>query len=933
MLLVDGADHEALRAADVGLGLLGGRHAPWGADLLVPDLPAARFVVEAAGIAHEVSRQGNAFALGGSSIASVLALSSPEQDAGRRAATTVNTAALLSMANGVRAATSLARHPEPVLRTRTRWHEMSRRKVLAELESTRDGLTSHEAARRLPPTTRPLPVPLALARAMWLELANPMTPVMAGSAALSAVVGSPTDAGVVMSVILVGGVISGVQRFASESAVKALVAAGDVHAHVRRDGELVFVPADQLVPGDVVELVAGDTVPADCRILRAAMLEVDEASLTGESEPVAKGTAATFRALVAERSSMLYAGTSVVTGSASAVVVAVGRDTEAAAEVGDDDRPETGVEARMRELATLSLPVAGVSGAVLAASQLLRGLPVATALSSGISLAVAAVPEGLPMLATVGQLAVARRLARHNVLVRDPRAVEALGRIDVVCIDKTGTLTRGRIELSCVWDGVVELTGEDLERVVRASRVDGNGSHAGLVLAAALRASPEPDGERALPHFTDRAVRDGAQRLGVGTDDDGDPWARIAELPFGSDRPMHATWGRAGDEVLLSVKGAPEHLLPRSTTWVSRDGERRLDAATARRLADGVDRLARRGLRVLAVAERRLPAGHRLPGIADEAEVDELALLGFVGLADPVRPTAREAVDGLRAAGVDVVMVTGDHPSTAAGVAAELGILNSGDILSGADLAELSDADLDRALGRVTVFARVTPSDKVRIVKAYRRAGRPVGMTGDGANDANAIRLADAGIAVGTHCAPAARTAADVIITDSRIETILEAVVEGRALWAAVRDSLAILLGGNLGEIGFILASGGLTGHPSLSTRQVLLVNMFTDILPSLAIVASPPPAEVRQDLAREGPERSLGDQLQDAIVRRAEATTLGATSAWLLARSVGAGPRRAATVGLASVVGTQLGQTLLIGRRDPLVAAASSGRWRRWPP
>ena len=266
-------------------------------------------------------------------------------------------------------------------------------------------------------------------------------------------------------------------------------------------------------------------------------------------------------------------------------------------------------------------------------------------------------------------------------------------------------------------------------------------------------------------------------------------------------------------------------------------------------------------------------------------DLDASTLLGFLALADPIRDTAAQAAADLQRSGIELVMVTGDHPSTAEGIAAELGILNGRRVLTGPELEDLTDAELDAVLPDVSVFARVTPAHKVRIVAAYQRVGRAVAMTGDGANDANAIRLADAGVALGRHCSPAARAAADVIITDDRIETIVQTIIEGRALWASIRDALAILLGGNLGEIGFILATGGLVGRPALNPRQVMLVNLLTDVAPSLAIAARPPAARTPEQLAREGPERSLGGQLDEAIVQRATATALGATSAWLVAR------------------------------------------------
>lgn len=516
------------------------------------------------------------------------------------------------------------------------------------------------------------------------------------------------------------------------------------------------------------------------------------------------------------------------------------------------------------------------------------------------------------MLATVGQLTAARRLSARDVLVRNPRAVEALGRVDVLCADKTGTLTEGRVVVREISDGRVARGLDDLPGRYRD------------IVAAAADASPTGNGERSLPHFTDRAIIAAAESLAPQRPGRGR--ARLGELVFGPERAFHAAWDRSPDrqQVVLRVKGAPENVLELCTAWRRARGDRSLGADDRRRLDRHVDDLARRGFRVLAVAERVYLAD-TAPSPPTDVDVAELVLLGFVALADPIRGSAALAVTGLREAGVDLVMVTGDHPSTAEGIAAELGILGGRRVLTGGEIEQLSDEALDAVVAEVSVFARVTPAHKVRIVSAFQRLGRSVAMTGDGANDANAIRRADVGIALGRNSTPAARSAADVIITDDRIETIVDAIIEGRALWASVRDALAILLGGNLGEIGFILLSGGIGGRPTLSPRQVLLVNLLTDVAPSLAIVSRPPPGRSTTELAREGPERSLGSQLNTAITQRALATAAGASVAWTIARYTGR-PQRASTVGLAALVGSQLGQTLTAGHFDPVVAASAIG-------
>ncbi len=877
-------------------------------------LTQAAFVIEAAGVAHEVSRQSAAMALLGSSAGSLLAVAGGTTGGGR-ALTSVNVAALLAIGNSTRAAWALTQRPSPVPPPRPPWHELEPDEVLAQLGATRAGLSAREALARRGPVARTVSAPFQFGQAVAGELANPLVPVLAGGAALSAMVGSTADAAVIGAVTGANALLGAAQRFRAERAVRALDESHQILVTVLERGRTTTVSAEALVRGSVVTVEAGSVIGADARLLEANGLEVDESTLTGESLPVTKDPAPCFTTIVAERTSMLYEGTTVVAGSGSAVVVATGRDTEAFADIGplDDRPPSSGVDARLARLSAITLPFAALGGLGVIGSGLVRGQPLRRTLGVGVSLAVAAVPEGLPMLATVAQLSAARRLSVRGALVRNPRAIEALGRVEVLCTDKTGTLTHGRISLQTVSDGT------------HTYAVDALDDHARAVVAAGRRASPEAADGSSMAHPTDQAIVDGAVAVGAELDDGAPGWALLDTLPFEPSRGYHATLGGHDGGILLSVKGAPETVLTRCTARRGPGGVRALTPATRKRLERSVDDLARRGLRVLAVAEAEAEAEFGPDREICDDDVDGLVFLGFLALADPVRPSAAAAVDGLRRAGVEVVMVTGDHPSTAEGIAAELGILNGHRVMTGGELQQLDDTALAAVLHDVSVFARVTPADKVRIVRAYQASGIAVAMTGDGANDAPAIRLADAGLALGANATAAARDAADVIITDERIETIVDAIIEGRAMWASVREALAILLGGNLGEIAFTVAASGLTGRTPLSSRQLLLVNMLTDVAPSMAIAVRPPRNRSYDDLAAEGPDRSLGASLNRAIALRAVTTAAGAGAAWGIA-SVTGGPKRAGTVGLVSLVGTQLGQTLTSGGMHPSVLLASVG-------
>jgi cation-transporting P-type ATPase I len=954
-LIVDEAS-AALAAADVGLGLCTpGSAPPWGAAILgQAGLADAEALIDAIHVARSASEQSVYLAMVEAVSSLILAVAGIRERTVRRVMMAANTTAGLAMLNGVRLARTVdGQRPRPSADS-TPWHALEPDQVLARLHSSNEGLRPDQAAERQR-SSAPITSPWArFGELMIDELATPFAPVLVAGAGLSALTGSVVDALLIVGVVSFNAGLGAVQRYRTDQAIAALDASESQPTRVRRAGVDQDIELDALVLGDVLVLEAGDSVPADARILVAEGLELDESSLTGESLPISKRASPSFAAAVADRTSMVFEGTSVAAGRCLAVVTAVADDTEARRGLGRQQRaPTTGVEARLESLTNLTAPIAALAGLTLMSSGLSLGRPAAEVISSGVSLAVAAVPEGLPLLATMAQLGAARRLSARGALVRNPRAVEALGRVDVLCADKTGTLTEGRIRLRLISDGEREARIEALREArieaLREGEGEGEGEPgaaacAGLreLLRVALRASPSASVDE-LPHMTDRALIEGAHACGLHRSDDRE-FERISELPFEPGRGYHAVHGRVaaatatatvtaiathepngvGDHLIL--KGAPERVIPLCTRRVRGDGGQHtaLDDDARERLLAASEALAGRGLRVLAVAERRLAARER---IADR-HVVELSFRGFVAFADPVRDTAKQAVEAIHKAGVSVVMITGDHPNTARAIAAELGLIamhaGEGEVMTGAELDVLDDATLDARIEQVAVFARVTPAQKVRLVRSFQRLGRVVAMTGDGANDAPAIRLADVGVALGQRATPAARRAADVVVTDERIETLVDAVLEGRALWRSVRDAVALLVGGNLGEVAFTVLAGLVEGRSPLNARQLLLVNILTDTAPALAIALRRPPESksAPEQLLREGPESSLGQALDRDIAWRAAVTAGATTASWLVARVTGS-RKRADTVALLTLVGSQLGQTLAIGGRDPTVLAA----------
>ncbi|HWG26157.1 cation-translocating P-type ATPase [Actinospica sp.] len=937
VLLVACANDAALAAADVALAVpcpRAGSGSPaigWAADFIASGLGEVWRLLHAVPTARAVTRRSTRFAWAGGSLGALIAVSGDRR--GRRAPriSPVHSAAMLAVLAGAYSGLRVGRAPTPRPADHTPWHALSGEEAFARLRTRRDEESRRQARSRppialraargagrrlaaLPPVRHGVIDPArgaaSFGTAVVEELRDPLTPVLALGAAASAIVGSSVDAVLVTGVMSGNAVISAAQRLRAQRALRGLLLAERQRARLADwpgPEATRTVMAERLRPGDVIALRAGDIVPADGRLLAAEELEMDESALTGESLPVTKSLAAAPGADLSDRTCMVYEGCTVVAGTGYAVVTAVGPDTEsgrAAAVAGSAAPSRAGIQARLGELTRIALPATAIGGATVTALAAARGVPFRRALASGVAIAVAAVPEGLPLVATVAQLGAARRLSRHGVLVRSASTLEALGRVDTLCFDKTGTLTEGRLSVNRV-------AAFDQDSAP-------DGERARPILRAAARACADTDGV----HSTDRAILAAARECAKA---EKDSWRLEAELPFETNRGFSAALGERDGSRMLIVKGAPEGLLEHCVRVATDDGTRSLTAARRRTAVATLKRLADDGLRVLAVAERAVPdaeASH------DEVPdfVDELTLLGYVALADSPREGARETIERLTATGVRPVMITGDHPRTAVAVARSLGIPDADRVLTGAELDRLPKAGRDARIAESTVFARVSPQHKVHIVQALQRTGRVVAMAGDGSNDAAAIRAADVGIALaGTGSVPA-RSAADLVLTEPEPLRLLDAIEEGRALWRRVREAVGILVGGNAGEIAFTVLGTAVGGAAPLGTRQFLLVNMMTDMLPALAVALAPEHPQSDGEQAADGPVgRVWGPELGRDLAVRGGATALGALLAWQAGRATGR-ERRASTMALAALVGTQLGQTLLAGRRSPLVAATCLG-------
>jgi len=707
-------------------------------------------------------------------------------------------------------------------------------------------------------------------RVLLRQVASPMILVLIVAAGVVAAIGDLKDTVVILAIVVLNAMLGFIQEYRAERAMAALRRMTSPVATVVRDRTPVAVEAAEVVPGDLVMLAAGDLVTADLRLVDVHALRVNEASLTGESEPVEKVTGPlpdVGAALIADQRNMAFSGTAVTHGRAAGIVVATGMAT-ALGQVAELITTGPGSTPLQRRLARLGGELAAIAIAVCAlvfVTGIVRGETVEVMFLTAVSLAVAAIPEGLPAVITVALALGAHRMAARRALVRRLAAVETLGSVSVICTDKTGTLTENRMQVERVWTsaGIVRVRGVGYEPAGTfepepddPAALDALATAGALCNDAALVAPATEDEPWTLAGDpTEGALLAVAARRGLDAGGLRARHPRLDEIGFDASRRRMTTVHADGPGRLVIVKGAPEAVLPL------------LDAATGDRdrAHAAAERLAREGHRVLAVAERR---DDPRSGASQDPETG-LRLLGLVGITDPPRAAARDAIAACRAAGILPVMITGDHPSTAEAIASRLGLLADHRTLrTGAELEHLSDAQLEAAVDGIGVYARTSPEQKVRIVRAWQARGAVVAMTGDGVNDAPALRLADIGVAMGITGTEVSKEAADMVLADDDFATIVEAVREGRRIYDNIRRFLRYLLTTNSAEI-WVMAAAPFLGLPlPLLAIQILWINLVTDGLPALALGVEPAHDNAMARPPRRSDESILGGGLWTQAVR-----------------------------------------------------------------
>ena len=727
------------------------------------------------------------------------------------------------------------------------WHCLAPEAVEQALASSlSQGLSAPEAARRLAADGKNL-LQEAPPRPAWRMLLDQfrdfMILMLLAAALISAAIGEGVDSLAIVAILVVNACIGFVQEYRAAKAMQALKQLAAARARVLRGGAPAELDAAELVAGDLVILEAGDLIPADVRIVQAAAFGVDESVLTGESVPVEKQVdALADPALgVADRVNLAFKGTVATRGRARALVVATGMATELgriATLLRQDEGSRTPLQERLSVLGTRLAYAALAICALVFAFGALRGESLLLMFMTAVSLAVAAVPEALPAVVTVALALGAAKMVRNQALIRRLPAVETLGSVSFICSDKTGTLTQNRMRVETLY-----LAGSAAPAPIAV--VDARQAQ-WLFLAAALNNDARgnsPDSWSGDP--TEIALLAAAHAAGYDKQQLERDYPRIAELPFDSARKMMTTVHQHGAELTALVKGAPERVLARCVDARGADAAFSVEQSLQRANAMAAD-----GLRVIAFARRRLQGREQLRAL--ERIETELEFLGLLGLIDPARPEAQEAVALCQGAGIAVVMITGDHPATAAHIARQLRIAAEGSrVIAGAELGSMGEPELRACVREVRVYARVDPEQKIRIVTALQQHGECVAMTGDGVNDAPALKRADIGVAMGRVGTDVAREASDLVLLDDNFATIVRAVHEGRRIYDNIRRFVLFVLAGNTGEI-VAIAAAPLFGLPiPLLPIQLLWINLVTDGLPGLALAAEGADADVMRQAPR----------------------------------------------------------------------------------
>jgi len=762
--------------------------------------------------------------------------------------------------------------------------------VVRAVDSKEDGLSSTEAAKRLAENGKNKLIEAkkeSMLHRFFKQLCEPMTIILLVAAAISAGVeiyegihsghmGFPSDVVIILAVVLINSILGVLQESKAEKAIEALQEMSKAQSKVIRDGKQITVPSEELVVGDIIVLEAGDAVPADARIIECASMKIEEAALTGESVPVDKKVESLVAGengdvALGDRKNMVFMGSTVVYGRGKAVVTATGMETEMgkiADALAQAEEGKTPLQIKLAGLSKiLTFLVIGICVVIFAVQLIREGIGFESILSSfmiAISLAVAAIPEGLATVVTIVLSIGVTNMSKRNAIIRKLTAVETLGCTQIICSDKTGTLTQNKMT-------VVDHYGDD---------------EALLANAMSLCSDAEFDTEAntAVGEPTECALVNYAEKLGLSKNVQKNELVRIGEVPFDSGRKMMSTVHKTSDGSLVQfTKGAPDELLKRCTTaFVGGKVVEMTDGVRAEILKANKG-MADRALRVLAAAMKKLSDE---PDVYDSESVEcDLCFIGLVGMIDPVRPEVKPAIDECRSAGIRPIMITGDHKDTAVAIAMQLGIIkDASEAITGAELDEISDEEFEVAVEKYSVYARVQPEHKTRIVNAWRKKGMVTAMTGDGVNDAPSIKNADIGVGMGITGTDVTKNVADMILADDNFATIVSAVGEGRRIYDNIRKAIQFLLASNLSEV-LTIFFATLFGFTIFAPVHLLWINLITDCFPALALGMEKPESNIMKRRPRDSKEGIFAGGLGFAVGYQGFLVTIITMASYLIGR------------------------------------------------
>ncbi len=770
------------------------------------------------------------------------------------------------------------------------WHSKKIEEVLKDVKSSEGGLSDKEAKDRLDKYGYNMlrqKKRRSIFKLLWEQLTDPMIIILILASALSFILGEVIEGIVILVIIFTNAIISIVQERKAESSIEALKSMATPTARVFRQWEDSLVSSTELVVGDVVILEAGSVVPADIRLIESSNLKVQESSLTGESVPVDKDADILCKkdTQIADRINMVYSSSLVIYGRAIGVVVATGMDTQVgniATMLNNEDDFDTPIKRKLAAVGKALSIVGIIVCVIIFVIGLMYRRPILPLLMTSISLAISIIPEGLPATATIVMALGVKRMAKENALIRKLPAVETLGSSTVICSDKTGTLTQNKMTVTKIAaeEDIIKGLPREVDKIQKEDVI----AYKELIYAGDLcnDSSLDPDNEGAiLGDPTEGALIFLSEKLGINQEKLEEKYERKFEQPFDSDRKRMSTVHEIDGKIVAYTKGAVDNLLPLCTKILTNDGQRDITEKDKKRIIDLSLNMAGEALRVLGLAKRVLT---KVPEDDDENIEYDMTFIGMVGMIDPPREEVVEAIKTCKEAGIRTIMITGDHLVTAKAIARKLGIWNEGDnAILGEELDKMSDDMLDEKVKNTTVFARVSPNHKLRIIESLKRDYEVAAMTGDGVNDAPALKAADIGIAMGINGTNVAKDAADMILLDDDFTTIVYAVKEGRRVYRNIQKVIQFLLAGNIAEILTIFIATLFNFEPPILAIHVLFINLATDTLPALALGVDP----ANKTIMKEKPVKS-GTLFENSLISRVILHGIFITVATMFAYFVG---------------------------------------------